>query len=99
MLEQMTARQAMEWEEMFRRWHIGESPHERDDLSAAIVSSTIANVNRGKGKVIKIDAFLPEFKEAPDEAANTADTLRANMLKLANRGKGKPNAKPKPTTE
>lgn len=39
---------------------------DREDLRTGIVSSTIANVNRGKGKSFTPQDFIPQFnKETP----------------------------------
>lgn len=84
MLAQMTSTQFAEWEHMYQWWHMGDSPHERDDVSAAIVAQTVANVHMKKP--LKLDTFLPTFTAAEPQE-QTADQLHAKMLALANRRK------------
>lgn len=81
----MTSAQLAEWELMYRRWHMGDSPHERDDLSAAIVAQTVANVH--VKKPMKLDAFMPAFGEPTTPSAHSADAFRDRMLAYANRSK------------
>lgn len=82
----MTSTQLAEWEAMYARWHMGDAPHERDDLSAAIVASTIANSQPGRKRAVPLDTFLPTFTE-PVTQEQSADALRDRMLKLAAQGK------------
>ena len=81
----MTSRQLYEWELMYARWHMGDSPHERDDVSAAIIAQTVAAVNMKKPP--KIEAFIPTFNDG-DPVQQSPDELRTRMLQLANRRKG-----------
>lgn len=78
----MTSSQLYEWELMYARWHLGDSPHERHDVSAAIVAQTVANVHAKKP--IALDKFLPQFGSG-EPAVHEADALHANMMRLANR--------------
>ena len=91
MLEQMTSTQLMEWEVMFERWHIGLSPHERADLSAAIIASTVANSVPGRKTSIALEKFLPEFTKPVElTPQQQADALRNRMLSAASKKPRKP---------
>jgi len=87
MLAQMTSTQLAEWEMMYQRWHMGDSPHERDDISAAIVAQTVAAVHMKRAP--KLDTFLPTFRDPAPETPATeqpqGDPLRAWFLKRAKR--------------
>ena len=75
MSEELSEQELGEWIAFYGIEPFGE---ERADLRAGIVSSTIANVNRGKrGKATKPTDFMPFLK---------ADSERQRMLK---RPKGK----------
>jgi hypothetical protein len=51
---------------------------ERDDLRMAIIASTIANVNRGKGqKAFTPDQFMPSFEQETEEQAAERMIARA----------------------
>jgi hypothetical protein len=64
MLEEMPWATFCEWTEYFQLDPFG---GERGDVQAAIVASTIANVNRGKNsRALKVKDFMPAFgKNAP----------------------------------
>lgn len=91
MLEGMTSIQFCEWQVMFDRWHMGQSPFDRQDLSTAIVAQTTANVNRKKPLPLK--DFFPTFQAAVDaepvDPVQAAAALRTRMLSYAERSQKK----------
>lgn len=59
LLNNISSKELTEWMVYYELEPFGE---ERDDLRMGIISSTIANVNRGKGgKVYKPEDFMPKF--------------------------------------
>lgn len=61
MLDGISSDQLIRWIAYAKIEPFGE---ERGDLRSAIVASTIANANRIKGRVFKIDDFMPEFNKS-----------------------------------
>jgi hypothetical protein len=99
MLASMTSIQRVEWDDMLNRWNMGEYPHYRFDLNAAMQMVLQANLNRRRGRPARIEDYMPKFeRKAEGGGPQSPDSLRANMLKLprksgkaprANRGKAK----------
>lgn len=78
LLAEMSSSQLAEWIAFYQLEPWGE---ERADLRAGIVASTIANVNRSQKqkKPYKPDDFMPRFDVEPEEPAETAMRLMAQM--------------------
>lgn len=88
MLDGMSSKQLYEWEDMFRRWNIGDDPHWRFDLNAATVAAVVANVHRGKGqRSLKITDFMPKFGSPGQITTEGVDRLRTFMIDKARRKK------------
>lgn len=61
LLENISSRELTEWMSYYQIEPFGE---EREDLRMGIISSTIANVNKGKnGKTYKPKDFIPNFNK------------------------------------
>ena len=75
------SREFAEWQAYYELEPWGE---ERADLRAGIVASTIANVNRGKGKSFKPGDFMPEF-DKPAPKHQTPEQMAAVMTMFAKR--------------
>ncbi len=75
------SREFAEWRAYYELEPWGE---ERADLRAGIVASTIANVNRGKGKAFSPGDFMPEF-DKPIRKKQTAAEMAAVMNLFAKR--------------
>ncbi len=61
MLGELTSDQLIDWIAYSNLEPFGE---ERGDLRSAIIASTIANCNRGKGqRAFKVNDFMPKFNE------------------------------------
>jgi len=59
LLKNISSRELTEWEAYYKLEPWGE---DREDLRMGIISSTIANVNRGKGgRTYKPSDFIPKF--------------------------------------
>jgi hypothetical protein len=69
----MSSHELSEWMAFFRLEPFGE---ERQDLRAAIVAQTIANVNRGAGRPpYKLSDFILEFDRQPKEPQSVEDQI------------------------
>jgi hypothetical protein len=90
-LDKHTSRELTEWMAFISLEPIG---YTRGDLQAAIVASTIANVNRKKGaKPFGPQDFMPQFDEREKEEQSPEDILKAaEMLNAAFGGEDKRNA-------
>lgn len=97
MLEGMTSRHLAEWEAMFDRWNIGDSPAYRGDVQAGIIAATVANANRQRGRAAKPSDFLPTFEKQAEPGTQTPDALYAGMMRLARKA-AKPRARRGATT-
>ena len=75
------ARQFAEWQAEYELSPWGD---ERADLRAGIIASTIANVNRGKGKAFSPGDFMPEFDKQPQKA-QTPKEMATLMTQFAAR--------------
>jgi len=76
MLATMTSRQVSEWQAYERL--SGPLGGARGDLSAAIIASTIANVNRGKGQPpYKPSRFIPDWDPKPQSPEHMKMIVRA----------------------
>ena len=75
------SRQFAEWQAEYELSPWGE---ERADLRAGIIASTIANVNRGKGKAFSPGDFMPEFDKQPKQR-QTPEEMAAVMTQFAAR--------------
>ena len=69
------SREFAEWRAFFELEPWGE---ERADLRAGIIASTIANVNRSKGKAFSPGDFMPEF-DKPARTQQTPQEMAAVM--------------------
>jgi len=79
LLDRISSRELSEWMAFFGLEPFGE---ERADLRAGIVASTVANVNRGKGKrAFKPQEFMPQFgpgeTKEPKDLLSTVEMLNA----------------------
>lgn len=71
LLATLSSRQIAEWMVFFSiEGPIGE---ERADLRAGIIASTLANVNRGKGKPFRPTDFMPYTEKDEDTDGETDD--------------------------
>jgi hypothetical protein len=59
LLARVSSRELTEWMAYYEMEPFGE---ERADLRAGIIASTVANVNRAKGKAYKPQDFMPKFE-------------------------------------
>ena len=75
------SREFAEWRAFFELEPWGE---ERADLRAGIIASTIANVNRSKGKAFSPGDFMPEF-DKPVRKHQTPEEMAAVMNLFAKR--------------
>lgn len=78
LLERVSPRELLEWE-AYERVAGPLGPH-RGDIQAAVVASTVANVNRGKGRPLPIQDFIPEWDRRPQtwqEQLKTVEQLNA----------------------
>lgn len=69
LLGEMDSRELTEWMAFDRVEPIG---GRRSDFQAAIIASTVANSNRGKGRALKPDDFVPEYG-APETTTNSLE--------------------------
>jgi hypothetical protein len=58
----------------------------RSDFQAAIIASTVANVNRGKGRVLKPDDFIPEYGATADREAELSAWLSQRVAEQQETG-------------
>lgn len=58
LLTRVSSRELTEWMAYYELEPFGE---ERADLRAGIIASTVANVNRAKGKAYQPQDFMPKF--------------------------------------
>ena len=78
LLSRVSAAELTEWEAFDR---LDPFTRERDDLRAGIVASTIANVNRGKGKrAYTPKDFMPDYRP---KGARLAEKARAAIAAAA----------------
>ena len=75
------SREYAEWRALYELDPWGE---ERADLRAGIIASTIANVNRGKGKSFSPGDFMPEF-DKPVRTLQTPQEMAAVLTMFAKR--------------
>jgi hypothetical protein len=80
LLERISSEELSEWIEFFRLEPFGQ---EADWLGPAIVASTVANVNRGKGKkAFEVADFMPRFE--PKKEQTTEEMIQmAAMFTIA----------------
>jgi hypothetical protein len=85
MLERISASELTDWLAYERI--AGPLGPERGDVQAAVIASTIANVNRGKrGKIFKPKDFMPQWSRP---GARTPDAMRSMLVALTRRFGGK----------
>jgi hypothetical protein len=83
LLERFSSRELSEWAAYHSLDPIGGT---RGDLQAGIISSTIANVNRGKSsKAFSPIDFMPIVNEKEEQ---TEEDMKAIMMTLVNKNKG-----------
>lgn len=63
LLERTSPRELLEW--MAYERVAGPLGPRRGDIQAAVVASTVANANRGKGRPLPVDDFIPEWDKRP----------------------------------
>ena len=82
----MSAEEFVDWQLYYEMNPFGSK---RDDIQAAMIASTVANVNAPKGKRYRLKDFLPEFKSqyAPKPTMDNAQIL-ATFQELADAQKG-----------
>ena len=75
----ISSQEFTEWMAFARLHPFGEW---RADLRAGIVASTIANVNRGKGKAYKPSDFMPDFKRTRKAEQQSDQHIRNEFMKF-----------------
>jgi hypothetical protein len=78
--EVMSSEEFVDWQLYYETNPFGPK---RGDMQAAIVASTIANVNAPKGKKYAVKDFLLEFKPPRDRDAMTNDDIRSFFQRLS----------------
>ena len=74
MTQKMSGREFVYW---MAYYNLEPFDEVRADLRAGIIASTIANVNRGKGRAaFKPDQFMPEFSKPEPKKQSVADMMR-----------------------
>jgi len=77
LLKTIDARELAEWQAYYNIEPFGE---ERDDLRAAMICCTLANINRGKNQpAYKLDDFLLRFDPKPEQ---TTEQMKAILTGL-----------------
>lgn len=85
LLARIESRELSEWMEFYRVEPFGQ---EADWLGSAIVASTVANVNRGKGKkAFEVDDFMPKFNGCKKDQSVDEMIQMAAMFTVAAGGK------------
>lgn len=84
MLARISSRELTEWQAYYTLEPFGAR---QGYVQAAIVASTVANVNRGKdSRPFKPEDFMPQWDEGPDEVLTPEETVKAFARALGGRG-------------